>query len=150
MKLHLLVIHVQEDSPTSRPAGLSSLLAGWDVAIEHVDCDGADLTLHGCMDRRAIDVLSRRAASSCRPDIVVIETGLHRTCAGIRQAVDLVRAQWGDVPVIISGSTLSLDDNRVFATTGADAVFTGQDESSLLHLLGTFGFRLRRLRDRRT
>lgn len=146
MKLHLFVIRLQDASSASLPAGLCSLLVGWDVAIEHVDCVGPDPNQHGCMDSRVIDALSRHAASPRRPDIVVIETDLHHVFTGFRQTVNIVRAQWGDVPVILCGSAGHVDGKQTLAATGADAVYTGQDESSLLHLLGTFGFRLRRLR----
>jgi len=146
MKIHLLVIRLQDASPAPLPAGLSSLLVGWDVAIEYVDCVGSDLNPYRCMDRRVIDAMSRQAASTRRPDIVVIETALYHGFTGFRQTVNIVRAQWGDVPVIICASAGHFDGHQVLAATGADAVYTGQDESSLLHLLGTFGFRLRRLR----
>jgi len=127
-------------------AGLGSLLCGRDVAIEYADCVGAGLKSHGHMDSLAIDALSRKATSSRRPDIVVIETDLRHDFSAFRHAVDIVRAQWGDLPVILYGFSGHFDCRQVLAVTGADAVYTGQDESSLVHLLGTFGFRLRRLR----
>ncbi len=64
MKLHLFVIHLQDASSAPLPAGLSSLLVGWDVAIERVDCVAPIPPSTDAWTVVVIDALSRYAASS--------------------------------------------------------------------------------------
>jgi hypothetical protein len=120
---------------------LSESLADRDVAIVSTDYV-ADANPPG----DPIEEMRLQITTLSRPDVAFLETGAQSCTPDLQRTVAVVREVWGDVPIILCGSSLP---DRLLALTGADALYAGQDEASLLHLLGTFGFRLRKRRAHR-
>lgn len=112
---------------------LAQMLADHDVAIAW--CSGVP-DAAPCQQPEKV---RQWIAHAVRPDCVVLDADSH-TAGALRASVSLVRNSWGTVPVILCGESLHAE---LLGRTGADALYCGKDSASFLHLLGTFGFRIR-------
>ncbi len=93
---------------------------------------------------KPVDEVRYAIRSFGRADIVCIGSMMSYWYPGIQHAVSLIRETLGDVPIILGGVYASLYRDHAAAVSGADAVYAGSIDDSFLHLLGTFGFRLKR------
>lgn len=119
-----------------RLSWLESAFADREIVIDWID---------GTCFSRNHDVLTSLLALPV-PDIVFLDAGLHVCLDRLHHTVAIIRDCAGDVPIIVCSSAALLRSDRLLAETGADALHFGNDRKSMLHLLGTFGFRLRRRR----
>lgn len=121
-------------SASQRLDELEKLLSVREVSVNRLAC--------------MVDGMRNQVALLPKPDFVFIATGLHKEYGCIHQAVVIIRACWGDVPIVLCGNFTVGDRNGLCEKTGVDALLCARDEASLLHLLATFGFRVRKRRAR--
>ncbi|HSW62303.1 MAG TPA: B12-binding domain-containing radical SAM protein [Dissulfurispiraceae bacterium] len=89
------------------------------------------------------DDVAREIRSFGHADIVCVGSMMSYWYPGVQHAVSLVREMLGDVPIILCGVYASLYQEHAAAVSGVDAVYAGRIDNGFLHLLGTFGFRLK-------
>ena len=82
-----------------------------------------------------IAVFEEELARMPRPDAVLVTSGMTYWYPGIQVAVDLVRREFGPVPVILGGIYATLCPGHARAESGADIVVPGPAEIGLLPAL---------------
>ncbi len=97
---------------------------------------------------KPVDAVRHEIRSFGRADIVCIGSMMSYWYPGIQHAVSLVREECGNVPIILGGVYASLYREHAARACGVDAVYVGGIDAGFLHLLGTFGFRIKRGRRR--
>lgn len=90
--------------------------------------------------------VAREIHSFGHADIVCVGSTMSYWYPGVQHVVSLAREMLGDVPIILGGIYASLYRDHAAAVSGADAVYAGSIDDGFLHLLGTFGLRLKRSR----
>ena len=159
----------------ARPLGLlkvAEFLSAWDVELALVDCMDAGVTKrYGCgnypkevvgkppclkavprkFGRYGIspEEFTGTILSHGRPDLVLVTSVMSYWYPGVQRAIEIVRESYGGVPVILGGIYASLWSRHAVETSGADGVYKGAVGDELRFFLQTFGFRIRRKREKK-
>jgi len=81
-------------------------------------------------------------------DMVLITAIMSYWYPGVQEAIEIIRRIAGDVPVILGGIYPTLYHDHAAEMSGADFIYKGRIDEGLLFSLSTFGFRLRKKRNR--
>lgn len=85
-----------------------------------------------------------------RPDLVLVTSIMSYWYPGVQLVIELLRAAYGGVPVVLGGIYATLWSGHAIQTSGADGVYKGAVGKELRFLLQTFGFRMRRKREKKS
>lgn len=83
-------------------------------------------------------------------DVVLITSIMSWWYPGIQKAIECIRSVSGNMPVILGGIYATLWHRHAVETSGADFIFRGQVSRDITFAFHTFGFRLKRKRERET
>jgi hypothetical protein len=136
MKIHLVTIAMNDSLCDDSVYSIADLMHTQDVMVTCI-------THIPILD--VLDVLKTIA------NIDVVFLTIHQSCIvkHVHNMVIAVRHAFHAVPAILLCNHQTLLCNKSLLTrTEADAVYWGRDETTLLHLLSTFGFRARRIQKR--
>ncbi|HSB52160.1 MAG TPA: cobalamin-dependent protein, partial [Dissulfurispiraceae bacterium] len=158
----------------SRPLGLMKVaeyLSAFDVELGFIDCmEQSTERQYGTGKYRSVTVekpvpletIPRRYKRYGIPteefrerlrrflpvDLVMVTCLMTYWYPGVQEVVATVRETARDVPVILGGAYATLNHQHASEHSGADLIFTGQAGKDLEFALYTFGYRLKRCRER--
>lgn len=95
---------------------------------------------------KPVDIVANEIRAFGHADLVCVGSMMSYWYPGVQRVLTLMRELLGDVPIVLGGIYATLYRSHAAATCGADAVYAGSIDDGFLHLLTTFGFRLRRNR----
>ena len=73
-----------------------------------------------------------------RPDLILVTSMMTYWYPGVHETIKILRQHWPDVPLVLGGIYATLCHEHARLTSGADLVFKGQAETSLLKLVEQF------------
>ena len=77
-----------------------------------------------------------------KPDVVLVTSLMTYWYPGVRETIKMVKEVFNDVPVILGGIYATLCSDHCRSSSGADRVFSGPGEASILELIDEFtGFK---------
>ncbi|MCX8069308.1 MAG: radical SAM protein [Thermodesulfovibrionales bacterium] len=79
-------------------------------------------------------------------DLILITSIMAYWYPGIQRVVELIRDNYKDIPIILGGIYPTLYREHALENSGADAICIGQSEKSLVFLINSFGFNLKKKR----
>ena len=82
-------------------------------------------------------------------DLIIMTSVMAYWYPGIQEAVGIIRADRGDVPIILGGIYAALYHEHASAHSGADFIYRGVAGDALKFAVSTFGFRMKRKCPRR-
>jgi radical SAM superfamily enzyme YgiQ (UPF0313 family) len=154
----------------SMPLGLlrvAELLSRFDLELALIDCTGASVTGKFGTGKYPKDIVEkpecirsvprrfgrygmppeefRRALAAHAPfDFVFITSIMSYWYPGVREAVDIIREDYGDVPVVLGGIYATLWNTHASSTSGADFIYKGRISEDISFVFHTFGFRIKK------
>jgi len=158
----------------SRPLGLlkvAEYLSSFDTELFFIDCTGSVGTKkYGTGKYRAevvekgaflmeiprtykrygisVEEFAERIKGVMPVDLVFMTSGMSYWYPGVQKATEIVRDLLGDVPVILGGIYATLYPEHASRSSGADLIYHGPLNESINFAVNTFGFRLKRKRER--
>ncbi len=82
------------------------------------------------------------------PDAIFVTSMMTYWYTGVRETVEHIKMVFPDTPVILGGIYATLVPEHAIKNTGADLVYRGEASNGILASLRTFGFRLKKVRER--
>lgn len=158
----------------SRPLGVlrvAEYLSSFDTQLFFIDCtDSSEIKKYGTGKYRS-EVVGKGALLKRVPraykrygirveefmerikgigpiDLVFMTSGMTYWYPGVQKAIEIVRGILGDVPIILGGIYATLYPEHASLTSGADFIYHGPLNESINFAVNTFGFRLKRKRER--
>ena len=83
-------------------------------------------------------------------DVVLITSIMSWWYPGIQKTIECIRSVSGGIPVVLGGIYATLWHEHAAATSGADFIFRGRISNDITFALHTFGFRLRKKKEKET
>jgi radical SAM superfamily enzyme YgiQ (UPF0313 family) len=154
----------------SRPLGLlkvAEYLSQFDFELFFIDCmDACETKIYGkgkyakeiiekpecikSVPRRfgrygmSIDDFRAALKKNSPFDLVFITSIMSYWYPGIQKAIEIMRTEFKNAPIILGGIYATLWHGHASETSGADFIYKGHIDDSLQFALKTFGFRLRK------
>jgi radical SAM superfamily enzyme YgiQ (UPF0313 family) len=158
----------------ARPLGLlkvAEYLSSFDTELSLIDCtDSFQIKQYGTgrfgseiipkpdffkgIPRRyrrygiGIDAFVNKLKGAMPFDIVLITSIMSYWYPGVQKAVEIIRNVSGNVPVVLGGIYATLYYEHAAENSGADFIYKGALNENLNFVLNTFGFRLKKKRER--
>jgi radical SAM superfamily enzyme YgiQ (UPF0313 family) len=158
----------------SRPLGLlkvAEYLSSFDTELFFIDCtESGEIKKYGTGKYRSeavekgvllrdipraykrygirIEEFAERIKGVMPVDLVFMTSGMSYWYPGVQKATEIVRDILGDVPVILGGIYATLYPEHASRSSGADFIYYGSLNESINLAVNTFGFRLKRKRER--
>ena len=158
----------------SRPLGLlkvTEYLSSFDARLSFIDCtDSFEIKRYGTGRFRSeavkkeallkdiprvykrygisVEEFKERINGAMPVDLVFMTSGMSYWYPGVQKATEIVRDILGDVPIILGGIYATLYHEHASRSSGADFIYHGSLNESINFAVNTFGFRLKRKRDR--
>ena len=158
----------------SRPLGLlkvAEYLSSFDTRLFFIDCtDSFEIKKYGAGKFRSepvekgallkdiprvykrygisVEEFKERIKGVMPVDLVFMTSGMSYWYPGVQKAAEIVRDILGNVPVILGGIYATLYPDHALRSSGADFVYHGTLNESINFAVSTFGFRLKRKRER--
>ena len=158
----------------SRPLGLlkaTEYLSSFDTRLFFIDCtDSFEIKKYGTGKYRSepvkkeallkdiprvykrygisVEEFKERIKGAMPVDLVFMTSGMSYWYPGVQKATEIVREILGDVPIILGGVYATLYHEHASRSSGADFIYHGSLNESINFAVNTFGFRLKRKRDR--
>jgi radical SAM superfamily enzyme YgiQ (UPF0313 family) len=92
----------------------------------------------------AVDDFRLMLSKAAPFDLVFITSIMSWWYPGVRKAVEIIREERKDVPIVLGGIYATLWHAHASATSGADFIFKGPFSEDAKIIFNTFGFRLKR------
>ena len=83
-------------------------------------------------------------------DVVLMTSIMSWWYPGVQTAVECIRSVSGNIPVVLGGIYATLWHRHAVRTSGADFIFMGQVSNDITFAFQTFGFRLKRKKEKVT
>jgi len=84
-----------------------------------------------------------------RVDFILITSIMAYWWYGVKEVVNLVRDSYKNIPIILGGIYATLYQEHAKLKTGADIIYTGQIKDNLINEIEKFGFKLKKVREKK-
>jgi len=158
----------------SKPLGLfkvAEYLSSFDTRLFFIDCtDSGEIKKYGTGKYRSetvekgallkdipraykrygisVEEFAERIKGLMPVDLVFMTSGMSYWYPGVQKATEIVRDILDDVPIILGGIYATLYPEHASWSSGADFIYHGSLNESINCAVNTFGFRLKRKRER--